>query len=95
MSQIHEVIEVPSGHYEVGDDGVANASPRHSRVIDSPLWIDFRPVSVEQFSAFVVAGGYRSGLLWQPPLDSAFADPRWNSVDTRCEAIRKASIKCV
>lgn len=86
-----DVIEVLTGQYEVGDDGVANASPRHSRVIDAPFWIDLRPLSVEQFSVFVAAGGYRDLSIWQPPLDSAVIDPRWESVDARCESIRKAS----
>lgn len=92
MPQPVEIIEVRPGQYEIGDDGVANASPRHSRVIDSAFWIDFRPVSVEQFSVFVAGGGYRSTAVWQPPLDSAVEDPRWKSVDARCEFIRKASL---
>ncbi len=86
-----EVIEIPAGEYVVGDDGLPTASPRHRRRVDAPFWIDAWPVSVATFSAFVADAGYRRAALWRPPLDRAADDPRWASVDSRCEAVRAAS----
>jgi formylglycine-generating enzyme required for sulfatase activity len=57
------VVHVPAGEYEIGDESIPNASPRHRRRLGE-FWIDARPVSWAHFEGFVAGGGFEDDALW-------------------------------
>lgn len=83
--------EISAGHYQVGNDSIPNAGPRHSRKVARPYWIDATPVTWSQFEVFVAAGGYARRELWASP-DCADGTGFPNSVDARCRALLAAAM---
>ena len=77
-----DAVEIPPAHYEIGNESVPNAAPRHLRRLDEAVWIDAHPVSWAHFEVFVAAGGYAHGEFW--PGGSLPVDGQAGSVDERC-----------
>lgn len=78
-------IQIPSGDYEIGDDSIPNAGPRHWRRIDRAYWIDAEPVTWAHFEVFVASGGYARRELW--PQGAEAAETPQPTVDERCRTL--------
>ena len=59
-----KAIEIPPGNYEIGNESIPNAAPRHMRRLEEPVWVDAHPVSWAHFEVFVAAGGYADQERW-------------------------------
>ena len=78
------VIKISAGAYDVGDDSIPHAGPRHRRRIDTDYWIDVAPISRAHFEVFVAKGGYSAPEFWMTGEGVPFATPGITSVDSRC-----------
>lgn len=81
------VVEIFAGEFEIGDDLIPNASPRHRRRLRQSIWIDVDPITWAHFEVFVAAGGYRRHELWIDDAGMPLPCQRDQSVDSRCRAI--------
>jgi formylglycine-generating enzyme required for sulfatase activity len=75
-------VEIPPDHYEIGNESVPNAAPRHLRKLDDAVWIDACPVSWAHFEVFVAAGGYACEEFW--PSSVLPTNSSTGGVDGRC-----------
>lgn len=54
----HETAKfIPARRYWIGDDTTANAGPRHLVTFQESVWIDIRPVSVNDVQMCILQGG--------------------------------------
>lgn len=81
------VVEVAAGEFDIGDELIPNASPRHRRRIGESIWIDAAPITWAHFESFVVAGGYRRADLWVDATGTPFPWSRDETVDSRCREV--------
>ncbi|MDZ4848907.1 MAG: SUMF1/EgtB/PvdO family nonheme iron enzyme [Pirellulaceae bacterium] len=58
-----KIESIAAGQYEIGDDGVPNASPKHSRFIGTPFWILAIPFSWKLFEDAILVESSNSKLL--------------------------------
>ena len=85
------IVRIAPGEYEIGDDSIPNAGPKHRRRLTRPFWIDVLPVSWAHFEAFVTGGGYRRNGLWGSCKEASTWRVNLASVDDRCyELIEQA-----
>lgn len=87
------VVEIPADEYEIGDESVPNASPRHRRLQRKSIWIDARPVSWGLFEEYVAGGGYGRNELW-PPLTARSGIDAFGPIDLRCQTLLRQSELC-
>jgi len=80
------VAEIPAGEFDIGDESIPNAAPRHRRRLSRSVWIDAGPVTWAHFEAFVAAGGYRSAQLWTGSAGEISQMPSL-PVDQRCRTL--------
>src|SRR5687768_7426922 len=78
--RLRHALKVSTGEYDVGDDSIPNASPRHRRHLES-FWIDSEPVSWAHFETFVAGGGYGDESLWTDAAGNPTSTARPTSVD--------------
>ena len=60
------MVRVEAGEFVMGSDAIAaldNERPAHQVYLDT-YWIDRYPVTCEQYSQFIAAGGYRERKYW-------------------------------
>src|ERR1700734_716607 len=89
--QVIDVAKIPAGAYDVGDDSIPHAGPRHRRRIGSDYWIDLRPISGAHFEIFVANGGYSNPEFWTTRDGNPINPPPIDSVDSRCLEIMGSS----
>lgn len=81
------VVEIDAGEFEIGDEFIPNASPRHRRRLSQSIWIDAQPVTWAHFEVFVAAGGYRRSQLWTDDVGIRLPCDEVPSIDARCRAV--------
>ncbi|GEM_PF-1900791 len=86
------VVNVESGEYQIGNDSIPNAEPRHGRNV-CEFWIDETPVSLGHVEVFVASGGYFENRWWQDSNQNGANLLKQGSVDQRCSEIRALSVK--
>lgn len=77
------IIRVDPRAYDVGDDSIPIASPRHRRILVQSFWIARDLVSWADFERFVAGAGYSREELWVDRDGVAFPISRPPSVDRR------------
>lgn len=61
-----EMIEIPAGEFEMGNDSIDaldNERSRHRVYLDT-YWIDRYPVTCKEYRMFIEAGGYQNSEWW-------------------------------
>ena len=65
-NSVGSMVRVEAGEFIMGSDAIAaldNERPAHQLHLDT-YWIDRHPVTCEQYSQFMAAGGYRKRKYW-------------------------------